>query len=638
MRLVPWALVLAACAKTPVGDTCEAGRFRCDRNQYQQCADDGNSWQLTADCAASAQICVLNIGCRVCSPQSLTCGGDGFDIVLCRDDGSGYDSVGRCEPENGDVCAGGRCRNACDLAAENRSYEGCDYWAVDLDNAVVANQGAAAAQQYAVVVSNPLEVPADVVVEVNDAPPGQPAQVRQVAHTFLERIPGSGDLHIFNLDSREVDGSSDPHLNDGPGTWLSSNAYHIRSTAPIIAYQFNPLDNVNVFSNDASLLLPTRSLDREYAVLAWPETFAITDQAATNGGIFLRTFLTIVGTDLATHVQVTLSTATVNGGSSGIPDGQPGQTLAFQIGPFDVVNLEAGSFLADFTGSIVRADRPVAVFAGSEASDVPYFTTFADRFCCADHMEEQLFPTSALGQQFVATKTPLRTKYVEEAGWDVALVPDEPEWWRILAIRDGTLVRTNLPPPSNQFMLNAGQVATFSTTRDFTVDSSLPVSFGQFPASQQTTGIPSTIDGQRVPGGDPSFILVPPIEQWRSKYVFLIPDKYAFDFLLMSLPTTSNLLFDGDDLMTAMPDCEFKSAGTLRLAGGSTDTEFVSIRCPLSHPHPDNPNDPRYQNDGRHVLESRDGQTFGLVIRGWDSFVGYGYPGGADVHQINVEN
>src|SRR5262249_4109458 len=118
----------------------------------------------------------------------------------------------------------------------------------------------------------------------------------------------------------------------------------------------------------------------------------------------------------------------------------------------------------------------------------------------------------AFGQPSVATKPPLRTKYVQQAGWNVALIPDEPEWWRILAVRDGTLVRTSLPPPSNQFMLNAGQVATFSTTRDFTVDSSLPGSFGQYPSSQQTTGIPSSMDGRAFPGGSPRLILLPPIE------------------------------------------------------------------------------------------------------------------------------
>ena len=410
----------------------------------------------------------------------------------------------------------------------------------------------------------------------------------------------------------------------------------LKSTAPIVAYQFNPLENVNVFSNDASLLLPTRSLDRDYAVLAWPETFAITNESETNGGIFLRSTLSIVGTDFGTTVQVTLSAPTIPGGP--IPAGQPGETLTFQIGPYDVVNLETGSFLADFTGTRIRSSVPVAVFAGSEATDVPYYESFANRYCCADHLEEQLFPTSAFGQQFVATKSPLRTKFVEEAGWNVALVPDEPEWWRILAVSDGTLVRTSLPPPSDQLMLGAGQVATFSSTRDFVVDASRPVSFAQFPASQQTTGIPSTEGGKRVPGGDPSSIMIPPLEQWRSKYVFLTPNKYAFDFVLISLPTTSSLLFDGEDILSVLPDCEFRSAGKLRVAGGSTDVEYVSIRCPLSHPHPDNPNDPVYQNDGRHVLESRDGQTFGLVVWGWDSYVSYGYPGGTDVRRINVEN
>jgi hypothetical protein len=38
---------------------------------------------------------------------------------------------------------------------------------------------------------------------------------------------------------------------DGTGT--SRRAYKITSDLPIVAYQFNPLDNVDVFSNDGSL-------------------------------------------------------------------------------------------------------------------------------------------------------------------------------------------------------------------------------------------------------------------------------------------------------------------------------------------------------------------------------------------------
>ena len=56
---------------------------------------------------------------------------------------------------------------------------------------------------------------------------------------------------------------------------------------------------------------------------------------------------------------------------------------------FDVLNLETGDFNADFTGSLIKADGPVVVFSGSEASDAPIFTTLADRRCCADHLENQ---------------------------------------------------------------------------------------------------------------------------------------------------------------------------------------------------------------------------------------------------------
>src|SRR5262249_28096969 len=160
-------------------------------------------------------------------------------------------------------------------------------------------------------------------------------------------------------------------------------------------------------------------------------------------------------------VSVTLSTATIPGGP--IPAGAPGETLSFHVGPYDVVNLETGDFGADFTGSRVHADKPVVVFAGSEASDVPTFANLAQRYCCADHLEEQLFPTSSFGTQFVAVKTPLRTKYVKEAGFDVGLKPDEPEFWRILADKDDTEVTTSLLPPNNHFSLAAGEFVTFPT-------------------------------------------------------------------------------------------------------------------------------------------------------------------------------
>src|SRR5262249_54776652 len=156
------------------------------------------------------------------------------------------------------------------------------------------------------------------------------------------------------------DGTSNPSLNDGPGTFVSHHAYHVKSTAPLIAYQFNPLDNVGVFSNDASLLLPTESLDHRYLVLSWPQTIALTDDSATNMGLHLPPSLTVVAIADQTTVDVRLSTPIVGGG--GIAAAKAGDTVHVVLDRYQVLNLETGSFNADFTGSMVDADHPVAVY------------------------------------------------------------------------------------------------------------------------------------------------------------------------------------------------------------------------------------------------------------------------------------
>ena len=70
---------------------------------------------------------------------------------------------------------------------------------------------------------------------------------------------------------------------------------------------------------------------------------------------------------------------------------------------------------------------------------------------------------------------------------------------------------------------------------DFIIRGNNRISVAQFMGSQNTTGIPLTL-----PGGDPSLIIVPPVEQWRSEYVFLTPNKYAFDFVqIVARPSAS---------------------------------------------------------------------------------------------------
>jgi len=445
---------------------------------------------------------------------------------------------------------------------------------------------------------------------------------------------GPGDLRIIDLDPRELDGSSRPELNDGSGTARSFHAYRVVSTAPIIAYQFNPLENVGVFSNDASVLLPTEALSHQYLVPSWPQTIARTEDSLTNMGLHLRAFLTVVAVEDGTTVDVRLATAILGGG--GVPAASAGDEISFTLDRFEVMNLETDGFNADFTGSsvVARGNKKVAVFTGSEASDAPRFDTLATRRCCADHLEEQVFPEDSFGTHFVAVKTPLRSKLVDDAGWDVAVVPDEPEYWRILATVDPTTVVTNLPPPYDRFSLGRGASVIIEAERDFLFESTEPIAVVQVPASQAATGIPSTLgDGTRPPGGDPSLIWVPPVEQWRNRYLFLVPNKYAFDFLLVAAPASARLIYDGipiDDVLT----CEREPIGTQVPVGGAAPVEYLAIRCQLAYPMPGGPG---LQDDGVHELRSEAGDRFGLIVWGWDSFVSYGYPGGSNVDRINVQ-
>ena len=388
------AVVIVACRFDPsyrdynldAGGVCTAGEKRCTGSSVEVC--NAGAWKTIEDCSASGLTCAPGLyACTLCLPGAKKC--EGAAIVRCKDDGSSYEQSGACNAIGGEVCASGACVNMCNIAERARSNVGCEYWAVDLDNANVGPTTNAAAQQFAVVVSNAVtNVPAYVTIEQDDALPGEPSKIRTVASATVT----PNNLEVFKLGPREVDGSTEGTFNTGTGTALTRAAFRVRSTVPIVAYQFNPLENANVFSNDASQLLPRSALGggsgRAYVVSGWPQTIATSSVPSENFGQDLRAFVTIVGTITKTTVKVRPATRVIPGGP--FTDGiAKGEEVSVTLEPFDVLNLESGGFNADFTGTLIDADGPIAVFTGSEASDAPFFGNLSERSCCADHLEEQ---------------------------------------------------------------------------------------------------------------------------------------------------------------------------------------------------------------------------------------------------------
>ncbi|MBU1218649.1 IgGFc-binding protein [Myxococcota bacterium] len=615
-------LVFFACTEKAVPGECERGRIYCDGNTAKQCTNPNGTYE-ERNCTVTNQRCVHSLGCRPCVPGAPVCSGQG--VAVCDENGYPGEVIYSCDVSQNYSCSEGRCVDGCAEAIENRSYLGCEYWAVDLDNALVSS-GNAASQQFSVVVSNPRNITARVTVERNIAPPGWPREIE-----ILEEIdvPPEG-LRVINLPSAEVDGSPFGTFNTGTHSAITSNAYRIRSTSPVAAYQFNPLENVSVFSNDASILFPVTALDNKYLVLSWPQTIADTDQPENDFGNHLRAFLTIVATKPGTDVSITLSTDIVGDGDR-IPAAKAGQTIRFDLDQFDVLNLETGAFGADFTGSQITSDKPISVFTGSEASDVPMWETFGDRQCCADHLEHQLFPDSSAGSRFVLARTPPRTPAVANAGGQCAVI-EESDVFRILALKDQTSVFTTMAPPNDNFMLSAGQYVDLDPYCDMVVESDKPLFVGQFMRGQGTTGIPLDL-----PGGDPSFIMVPPVEQWRDYYVFLTPDKYAFDFITIVVPYGTDITLDYRDISSY--ECTKKRASCYAQVDQSFNYEIIN--CQLSFPlidpslPPGENIEPWIQNDGYHVLRAT--KPVGLIVSGFDKHVSYGYVGGMDLTIINVD-
>ena len=546
--------------------------------------------------------CNNDYGCLKCVPGRRRCRDDS-QMEVCADGLKWVDDQNCHEGVTGQVCTedlgnGAACVRLCELARKWNTYMGCEYWAADLDNAFVPGGSRgyydAAGAQYAIVVSNPnAKDSATVEIFVNTGRVDYDSKQNPMDYS---PIPPGG-LRVFNLPRRDVN-----------STVVAPLAFRVVASIPITAYQFNPLENVGVFSNDASLLLPENVLGTEYVVMTREQTFET-----------LRSFVTVIATQPGdTQVNVTVTAPTLP--DNGIPHLEPGESLTVTMKQFDVLNIETNRPGSDLTGTRVVAQRRVAVFGGSEAANAPNTArclvgptgkdgvceydgeTPCDtpldclefNTCCADHLEHEMIPVRSWGKHYIATKAFPRGL--------------ERDVWRILAAEDNTKVTTVPPQPGVVIpVLHRGEWFEFETAMDFEVVASKPIMVGQFLPAQDApepnvNGIPQPGDAGT---GDPAFILAVPFEQYREDYVFLAPNKYEFDYVNIVAPTGSEVSFDGASLDPG----DFSPIGT---------GEFSVLRFLIE--------------DGSHSVTSPD--PIGIVVYGFDQFVSYGYPGGLDVRDL----
>jgi len=282
----------------------------------------------------------------------------------------------------------------------------------------------------------------------------------------------------------------------------------------------------------------------------------------------------------------------------------------------------------DLTGTVVLSDKPVAVFGGAACT----MRGYRDPAC--DHVEEQLFPFVTWGQNFVASRTaPLRLTDNTFASAANA----GPDYYKIVAgcsdtasgspCPNGTTITLSAPPAAGDVLSNAGgcepgtsltanncrlrggRFVEFRSKTSFTIGANQPIQVAQIFAGEEATA-----GTTRPAQGDPSLVLLPPIEQWRSSYTVLTAPGTRDNYLgiVMDSARVSQVKVDGAPVTTGWVSVGATSFRTnnIAVAVGSHTIDIVPLPNQMTIP------------------------GAGVTVYGFDQYVSYGYTGGLDLTSI----
>ncbi len=551
-------------------------------------------------------------------------GGDTCEGTHCSSDlhallDCNGDVVMTCPGDQG--CSGTSCVAACDSAGDNKSTFGCDYYVVGPD---ILFDGAGAC--FAAFVVNTWSTPVSLTVEYEGQPldatkfaylpsgsggsitykPLQNGQIPpgEVAILFLNRF-GFNPLGLVTDCPAGVTPAITTKDTAPHGTTRGA-AFHITTTAPVVAYDIYPYGGGQSAFTSATLLLPTSAWDTNYIAVD-----------ALGPGFLGGPFVSIVAQQDGTEVTINPSADIIGGANvAATPKGTPGK---YSLDRGQVLQFTQPTPLA---GSVIQSTHPVGVWGGK--------TNLGIDACCDDSAHQQIPPVRALGSEYAAVR--YRNRYDD--------IEEEPPW-RIIGAVDGTqLTYDPAPPPNAPTSLALGQVTDFRATGQFIVksqDAQHP-----FYMSAHMTGAALYDPEQQMPPkgpadgrGDAEFVNIVPPAEYLDKYVFFTDPTYS----------ETNLVLVRSKGPKGFADVNLDCAGVLGgwqplgVSGKYQYARFDLVRHDFA---------PQGNcNNGRHEISSA--QPFGLTVWGWGSaetgklgagfytqYVSYAYPAGAGVAPINT--
>lgn len=503
----------------------------------------------------------------------------------------------------------------CDAAAQAGSTYGCEYFALQVDTINDPNGGyGLPGACYAVFIANrgvgPVKISVDRAGQTFTStdfiriPKGQGKNITYAPYDASSGLLPSEVAILFLSEDNPPKGMNCPVPTavkadtavHGSGF---GKAFHIKTTAPVSAYQIFPFGGGAVAATSAALLLPTSAWDANYvAVNAYKQSTVHPKYALPS--------LDIVAQEDETTVKLQ-PTAAIDPGAN-VSAAAAGQVVEYKLARGEYVQLTQG---AELTGSVIQSDKPIGVFGGATCINVP-----ADKEAC-DTAQQQLLPVKQLGHEYVsASHKPRRL------GLDPV---DEVVPWRFVGAVDGTtLSYAPAAPTGAPTTLKRGEVVEFWTKEAFVVksqDESHPFYVGAY----MTGGMDFLGEG------DPEWVNVVPVGQYLDSYVFFTDPTY---------PETSLVVVRKKDTSGSFQDVELECMGKLGDWKALGDYEYTHVTLVTG----------KFEgqascSNGRQAMSSK--APFTATVWGWGSvtfgpsdlftaYVSYAYPAGMGTKLINT--
>jgi hypothetical protein len=504
------------------------------------------------------------------------------------------------------------CAEAAD--PEKKSSIGCEFYLADLDQYGGNIPGECTDDignwnqdwmTFTLVVGNP-QADFDAAIELWTMVDGEEAKIHEetIPSNGMAKINVTGNCADCLLPDRAV---SSQGLGQGAAVRLVSDR-------PVLAYQWNPYDEPN--EGEASLLFPTVMLGTQYLAQSWRvgEECGYDEGELNNGSE-----ITVIATEDGTSLTVTPKHDAIPGIAAQGETSDPIVLNKYDVFSFAAATGDGTHIIGennpgnagDLSGTVIVADKPVAMFGGHVYGIVyPFNPNPSYSMTSGNHMEEQILPFETWGDEAVLARYAPRPMC--EAERDQTL-------WRIVAGADDMTVTFQPPLPvpwgASRHFDKRGDVMEVPTAGSYfakgkldnptTDDDRAPFLAVQLMSTEPEPGA----------GGDGMMMLTTPTAQYLDKYVFGTNDvgDYTHDYVIVvKKPETEVWL----DCLGFVDESEFEPVG-----GSGWEVGYLYIDDPYSSTGCE---------DGLHRLCASD--PVGAWVVGTtanDGQGGYGFPAGS---------